>query len=153
MSGGDHQCLDEILNELDLRAQMGKQGKEEDYWVCQRKYPRHPFRCGCVVRFLPAGYTTVSKLAGRTRNLSRSGLGLLVRRMFAMGDPIEVEIQIPGRGAMFMAGLVRFCRYAGRGYHEVGIELKCSQPTPVFSHNPMQAMRTLNWLVPPAMTR
>lgn len=148
----DKQALDDVLNELDMRAQQRQEHEAEDnYWVCQRRYPRHPFRCGCVVRFLPAGYSTVSELSGRTRNLSRTGLGVLVRRVFGQGEPIEVEISPPGRPAMFMGGLVRFCRYVSRGYHELGIELKVSAPKPIFSANPTQALRTLDWLSPQPM--
>lgn len=150
MSSMDQQILESVLNELDVRAEQDGSGeKEQSYWVCQRKYPRHPFRCGCVVRFLPAGYTAMSQMTGRTRNLSRSGLGLLIRRLFALGDPIEVEMLVPGRPPLFMGGVVRFCRYVSHGYHELGVELKVSAATPIFSHNPTLAMRTLDWMTPP----
>ncbi len=146
----DYQALDDVLNELDIRANRRQDHEaEDDYWVCQRRHPRHPFRCGCTVRFLPAGYSTVSALPGRTRNLSRTGLGVLVRRVFAQGEPVEVEIVLPGRPPMFMGGVVRFCRYASRGYHELGVELKTSAAKPIFSANPTQALRTLDWLSPP----
>ena len=49
---------------------------------------------------------------------------------------------------MFMGGLVRFCRYAGRGYYELGIELKAAASEPIFSSNPILAVRALDWLNP-----
>jgi len=143
----DYEALDALLDDLDAKAtQKQQEDSGGDYWVCQRRHPRHPFRVRCVIRFLAGGSSTVSALPGRTRNLSRSGIALLVRRVFAKGEPIEVEINVPDRPITYLAGLVTFCRYAGRGYHELGIELKVSTPAPVFSREPLLAMRTLEWL-------
>lgn len=142
----DHKALDRVLNELDVRAKETPQTDEDSYWVCQRRFPRYPFRANCTVRFLPAGSFSVTKLVGRTRNLSRTGLGFLIRRVFNSGDPVEVEVLFTDRPRVFMAGLARFCRYAGNGFYEVGMELKTAGPDPVFSHNPTQAMHTLDWL-------
>jgi Tfp pilus assembly protein PilZ len=88
----------------------------------------------------------VSELPGRTRNISRGGLGILVRRTFAIGEAIEVEIESPERGPFFMAGRVAFCRYAGQTYYEVGIALKSAQASPIFSVNPALAFEMLHWL-------
>jgi len=145
----DYQALDYLLDELDVRAQKHTAEDAEDaYWACQRKHPRHPFRVGCTVRFMPSGSKLVAAMAGRTRNLSRGGLAVLTRRVFSLGDPIEVEVTLPGRPKMFMAGLVCFCRYAGRGYYELGIELKAAASEPIFSTHPMLAVRALDWLNP-----
>jgi len=143
----DYQILNRLLDELDIRAKSDL-AKADDgaYWVCQRQYARYPFRMPCTVRFLPSGSFTVGELPGRTRNLSRSGLGLLVRRVFAVDDPVEVQVNMPDRGPMYLAGLVRFCRYAGRGYHELGLTLKAASPDPVFSGSPVLARRTYDWL-------
>lgn len=143
----DEDALNVLLDELDAKAQRQHASERSDsYWVCQRRYPRHPFRAQCTVRFLPVGSATVSELPGRTRNLSRSGVGLLVRRVFGIGEAIELELKAPQRPKMYMAGLVTFCRYAGRGFHEVGVALKAAQSEPIFSTNPMAAMQTFDWL-------
>jgi hypothetical protein len=68
--------------------------------------------------------------------------------MFAIGEALEVEISTPRRAKMYMAGLVAFCRYAGRGFYEVGVTLRAAQPEPVFSGNPTAAMETMGWLCP-----
>ena len=150
----DFQALDYLLDELDVRAQKPTAENAEDaYWVCQRKHPRHPFRAGCTVRFMPSGSGSVAAMPGRTRNLSRSGLAVLARRVFSPGDPIEVEVTLSGRPKMFMGGLVRFCRYAGRGYYEVGLELKAAASEPIFSSHPMLAVRALDWLNPEIKNR
>jgi len=143
----DHESLDQLLNELDLRAQQQDLGESaESYWVCQRSHPRRPFRTTCKVHFFPLGSSSLGCLKGRTRNLSRSGVGLLIRRMFAVGDPLEVEITIPGHPVMYVAGLVTFCRYAGQGYHEVGIALRTASGEPVFSKDPQLALEAIDWL-------
>lgn len=149
----DYEALDALLDDLDVKAGQ-KEGEDADdaYWVCQRRHPRHPFRVRCVIRFLAGGGSTVSTMPGRTRNLSRNGIALLVRRVFARDEPIEVEINVPDRPRTYMAGLVTFCRYAGRGYHELGIELKAASPAPVFSREPLLAIRTLEWLRPEPQT-
>ncbi len=142
----DYPAIDNLLNELDSRAGTRRSGGDQADEDCRRERERHPFRVGCVVRFLPSGSSTAGQLRGRTRNLSRNGLGLVVRRVFAMGEPVEIEVNLAGRPRVFLAGLASFCRYAGRGYHEVGIHLYTAQPRPVFSHNPTEAMRLLDWV-------
>ena len=150
----DFQALDYLLDELDVRAQKcTAEDAEDTYWVCNRKHPRHPFRAGCTLRFMPTGSGSVTAMAGRTRNLSRSGLAVLARRVFSLGDPIEVEVTLPGRPTMFMAGLVRFCRYAGRGYYELGVKLKAAASEPIFSSHPALAVRALDWLNPEIKNR
>jgi len=142
----DSKQLSSLLDELDIRARHGSGNEEENSRVCQRQDPRHRFRVECTVRFLPAGSSTVDELPGRTRNLSRNGLALLVGRVFAPKDPVEVEVKLPDYPIRYLAGQVRFCRYVGRGFHEIGILLKASSPKPVFSHAPAQARGALDWL-------
>jgi len=143
----DRETLDRLLEELDVKGrQQHLGGASEDHWICQRRHPRYAFRASCVVRFLSGSFTEVLSVEGRTRNLSRGGLGILAKHVFSLGDPVEVEIQLPGQPRMFMAGLVQFARYAGRGYHELGIGLRTAGQQPVFSRNPEAACQSLDWL-------
>jgi len=73
--------------------------------------------------------------------------------MFAVGDPIEVEVVIPERPRMYMAGVVSFCRYIAGGYHEVGVELKAAGRAPIFSSDPAAAQETLDWLGEPSLKK
>ncbi|HOA74678.1 MAG TPA: PilZ domain-containing protein [Phycisphaerae bacterium] len=149
----DRETLDRLLDELDIKGRQQHVGEHaDDYWVCQRRHPRYAFRTNCVVRFLSADCTQVLSVEGRTRNLSRGGLGILVRHVFNVGDPVEVEIQVPGQPRMYMAGLVQFIRYAGRAYHELGIALRSAGQQPIFSHNPEAAWQSLDWLRHPTQT-
>jgi PilZ domain len=143
--------LDELLNELDRHAEQAETelsaGKQTQYWLCQRQGTRHRFRCNCLVRFFASAAREIGALPGRTRNLSRRGVGLLVRRPFTDGEVIEMELgKRPSQAPTFLAGEVRFCRYAGRGYYEVGVALKSAQNEAIFSGNPAAAMQTLEWV-------
>lgn len=143
----DCEVLDDLLDELDIKARDQHAGeRSEEYWACQRRHPRHPFRVGCKARFLMPGSMALSMLPGHTRNLSRNGLGLLVRRVFVFGEPIEVEVLPPGRPPMFMAGVVRFCRYAGRGFHEIGVQLKAASAEPIISKGCTVPAEVIIWL-------
>ena len=59
---------------------------------------------------------------------------------------MELEIHVPQRTCMYLGGLVTFCRYAGRGFHEIGVALKAAQAQPIFSSSPVVAMQSLDWL-------
>ena len=143
----DKEALDQVLNELDRKAQdQHVEGHSTDYWVCQRRHPRYGFRTDCTIRFICLGTFEVLSLPGRTRNLSRGGIGVIVRRAFSNGDPVEIELKLPNRQLTFMAGLVQFARYAGRGYHELGVSLRIVANNPLFSHNPVQAIQSIAWL-------
>lgn len=142
----DYAALDTLLNDLDARALTGGTRVFPIGEECRRLRVRHPFRVSCIVRFLPGDSSTAAQIVGRTRNLSQNGLALLVRRVFAVGEPVEVEVHVVGRPKHFLAGLTSFCRYAGRGYHEVGVRLQTASPHPVFSDNPTEAIRVLDWL-------
>lgn len=140
-------ALNDLLDELDAKAEQRYTGERgRSYWVCQRKHARHPFRAACTVRFLLGGFMTVTSLPGRTRNLSRNGIGVLVRRLFRQNEPMELEVELPDRPRMYMAGLATFCRYAGRGFHEVGVQLHTVSPEAVFSADPITACERYDWL-------
>ena len=143
----DQYTLDALLDQLDLGARQARTGEEVgDKWACHRKSPRHPFRAKCTVRFPSGGFDQITELPGRTRNLSRGGLALLTRRMFLMGDPVEIEIRPLGKPVMFLAGVVTFCRYAGQGHHELGIALKMAGDEPIFSDRFDEAVQKYDWL-------
>jgi len=138
----NYEALDTLLNDLDVQASLSSDRGQK--W--ERRNPRHPFRVNCKVYcYQPNGYK-VFCINGRTRNLSRNGVGLLVRRVFAPGEPIELEVEVPGRPKMFMAGQTVFCRYAGRSYYEVGVTLHAAGQNPVFSEDPGAAYDSLEWL-------
>lgn len=143
----ERETLDRLLEELDIKGRQQQFNEQSNNcWVCQRRHPRYAFRADCVVRFLSSGSLEIVAITGRTRNLSRGGLGILAKHVFSVGDPVEVELQLPGQPKMYMAGPTQFIRYAGRGFHEIGIALRCAGAKPVFSHNPVAAYQSMEWL-------
>lgn len=149
MSGDkERSILEQVLKDLEAREarqlHMGEPATE--YWEGRRQYPRHTFRVNCVARFLVAGSDQMLVLPGWTRNLSRGGLGLLVKGLCVTGDPVEVELQLPGMPKTYMAGLVQVVRFAGHGYHETGVSLRAVGQVPVFSSEPEAALASLSWL-------
>ena len=141
------EALDQLIAELDAKARQQQVSKHsEQHPACQRRHPRYAFRADCTIRFIGQDQREIVCLPGRTRNLSRGGLAILVNHVFTVGDPIEVELQLPSQPVMFIAGLIHFVRYAGRDYHELGIAIRCASPKPVFSSDPAAAMSTLDWM-------
>jgi len=143
--------LDGLLDELDRHAHESQTQLSTNAPgaspLCQRRAPRYRFRCNCLVRFFASAAMEIGALPGRTRNLSRGGLGLLVQRPFAAGEIIEVELgKCPAHGRAFLAGEVRFCRYTGRGYYEVGVALKTASDQAIFSRNPALAATAFDWV-------
>jgi hypothetical protein len=147
----DRDTLDQLIAELDAKGRQQHLGENsEEYWVCQRRHPRYAFRADCTVRYLTGAWDEVMVTKGRTRNLSRGGLGLLVKHVFCVGDSVEVELTLPNQPVMFMAGVVQFIRYAGRGYHEMGVALKSAGREPIFTKDPEAASQSLGWLKRPS---
>jgi hypothetical protein len=140
------EMLDALLDELDLTGQAEHEAKVANgKWACRRIAPRQRFRAPCTARFLEGQDARVSQRLARTRNISRSGVSFVARRVFAIGEPVELELNIPHRPPVFVAGTVEFCRYVGRASHEVGVALRAIQPHPIFSNDPSAAGESLRW--------
>jgi len=143
--------LDGLLADLDRHASEAQTNLPADNpgtgELYQRRAPRYRFRCNCLVRFFASASMDIGALPGRTRNLSRGGMGLLIQRPFAPGEVIEVELsKCPAHGPAFLAGEVRFCRYTGRGYYEVGVAFKAASDEAIFSRSPACAMTAFDWI-------
>lgn len=117
------QLLDAILNELDEWAERQTStlpGTKAEERHCRRQ----PFRVTCRVRFLTPGQHQVLDIIGRTRNLSRGGFSFMSKRMFSTHEPVELEVELPGRPITYITGTVCFCRYVAKGFYETGAEMK-----------------------------
>jgi hypothetical protein len=127
-----YESLDILLNDLDACARQyeGYQKMEQRY----RSHPRQPFRTRCTIRHAPTG-GRLCEIQGRTRNLCRNGIGFICRKVFSLGDVVELEINLPKRPITYMAGAVRFCRYVSQGYHEIGIELRSAGKETIFKQD------------------
>lgn len=145
----DYELLHEVTAELDATAQVQEQSARDFRMrelFARRSRSRSSFRTDCQIRFLTEGAGGISETPGRTRNISTMGLGLLVRRVFAIGEPVEVELVLPGKPNMFLLGTVRFCRYIRQGYSEMGVILKATSPRSILTSNHIAAQQVLESL-------
>jgi len=111
----------------------------------RRRHVRVPFRTRCVVRYFQPGTHKILTVEGRTRDVSRAGVGLSLGCALRPGEPIELEIRRTRLPVMFLAGTVAYCR-AVRGKYAVGVRLLAAGDGPIFSQAPAVAVRTLPWL-------
>lgn len=54
-------------------------------------------------------------------NISRSGMGMLARRMFRKGERVVVELPSPDGAVRRFEAIVVFCRYVSDMYHDLGV--------------------------------
>jgi len=90
-------------------------------------------------------HNPVIALTACTRNISCGGLGLLIKRVILRGQPVEILIQPPETPPIHFGGTVAICRYAGRGFHELGVRLHTSSTGPLFSVNRHAAIDAYPW--------
>ncbi len=141
--------LDHLARDLDAAAAAARPGvaKGDETEDGARKRRRRPFRTECVVHCLPSLSSPIVVLHARTRNISEGGLGLLIKRVILKGTPLEVVLQPRGSAPIHFAGTAAFCRYAGRGFHEVGVHLRAYGPDPIFMSGPAQACLSHPWFL------
>ncbi len=135
---------DNVMETLDrLSSDLAKRRRAK---ANRRFRDRLPMQLDCVVCYIGQRTDEIATLPGRTRNISRSGIGLVTRRSFYEDEPIEVRIEPPNRSVMYMAGVVRFCRYILDGFYEIGVQLMVAGNAPVFSQDPVKSIRQIPWL-------
>lgn len=142
-----HRELAQLLDELDIRAAAPQHAPAAaETRSNRRRSDRRPFRTWCTVMYWDHHTRGPAELRGRTRNLSRLGLSVLSPRELIFGEPIEVGFSLAGSEPLYMTGLVRFCRYAGRGYYEVGVAMRYAGDDAIL-HLPKEARdETYPWL-------
>jgi hypothetical protein len=119
----DCELIDWLMESLEGQDAPAPHEAEGICRAYRRQEPRYPLRAGCSVRGAAGEPAVRAELAGYTRNVSRRGLGLLLPGVLNQGEVVEVEVTPEGHPPVFMTGVVRYCRYAGKGQHEVGLNL------------------------------
>ena len=136
-----------VLNELDEFSKQWEALRQKEVgWKCRRAKTRRQFRTACEIWFFENGGKTVRRMPARTRNLSERGIGLMTKSVILQGAPIEIRIQPPERPPLHLGGVVIFCHYTRRSFHEVGVALKTCQAEPIFSDDPIKAIKSVPWL-------
>ena len=115
----DEQTAARLLNLLDSRACRRK------VECCQtRKSERRRLRVPCRIRFLARDRTTVLETTGKTRDISRTGLGLLCQRHLAKNTIVHVVVQGPDRKDFNLTGVVMHSRALQEGWYFVGMKFQ-----------------------------
>jgi len=112
----------------------------------RRRRDRAPLKIPCMGYVFGQRTGEIHTHEATTLNISRGGLGLVVRKCFLQDEPIEVRICLPNRSPLYLAGLVRFCMYLSDGFFEIGVQLMSAGDLPIFSADPLKAVRELPWL-------
>ncbi len=113
----DHRVA-ELLNHLDERqrtpsAQDQRRGSE-----------RRQLRANCHVRFLSRDGVTVLETTGKTRDISRTGLGFVCKRHLAKNTHVHVIIAGPGRKSYNLTGVVMHSRAVKGDWYFVGVQFQ-----------------------------
>jgi len=83
----EEQNIVALLESLDTRA-----ARTESAAAQKRESPRQRLRARCDIRFLARDRATVLNTIGRTRDISRTGLGFLCGRHLAKDTPVHVIV-------------------------------------------------------------
>lgn len=152
--GSSDSCSDETASrngeketnlEILRKVAEALQFKESSTFVNSRKQPRRELLVPARLAYLKDASLTVGIKDVFVRNISAGGLALLSDGRMIRGDLIEVSMT-RGKDECFYAGLVSFCRQISNGVHEIGVQIVDQGDQPIFSHNPAQAIKDLNWI-------
>lgn len=92
--------------------------------VQTRAEPRVPFRRGGVVLSLEHPGQTSTLISVWTRNISRSGVGMLLGAFVHPGTRCEIELPRDDGGKQAVFGVVQWCRLIQGIVHELGIKFE-----------------------------
>jgi len=116
-----------------------------DSYVGIRKQDRKKLVAPCTLHYFGGRRSDLHARLAATRNLSTGGVGLLVDRPMARGEPVEVVLD-RGASKLFLAGLVSYCRYVHGRIHEIGVQFVAHSVAPIISGDPPSALNTHNWV-------
>ncbi len=142
------ETLERLLDRLDVKSRNAFRVNSRHAFGSEamRANPRYRYRVECRIFRFHEEKTHVIGTEGRTRNLSRNGLGLITANYLETGIPVEVRIHPPDKPDMYFAGIVAYCRHAGLHFHEIGISLRVVSEQPVFSKDPRGALERDGWI-------
>ena len=139
--------IEEVLDELDRFALRWAYVYNADSGFQERRDKhRRAFRTDCEFWYYGYNGTSIRHYTGLTRNLSERGIGLITKSVVYVGTPIEVCVRALNHPPVHFGGIVTFCRYASKGFHEIGVVLKAYQNKPIFSNDHTHAPARFEWL-------
>lgn len=99
----------------------------------------------CRLAYLKDASLTVVVRDAFVRNISAGGLSLLTVGRMIRGDLIEASVT-QNEGERFYAGLISFCRHITDDIYEIGVQIIDQDDQPIFSQDPLKAIKGLNWI-------
>lgn len=87
----------------------------------RRAAPRINVRLGLMATPLVPGPTPAS-MRVYTRNLSRSGVAFVSRKLFKRGERVALSFKLQGQPAKLVLAEVTFCRYVRNALYEAGAQ-------------------------------
>lgn len=115
-------------------------------FACYRKQPRKQLLTPCTLASFTGMDFRLSTEDAFVRNISTGGVGILTASEKRRGEPIEVAIHSFKEGALYVAGVVAYCRHVEGSIHEVGVQLFAHGRVPVLSSDPISAIQNLDWV-------
>jgi len=113
----DHRVA-ELLNHLDERQRTPSAQDQ------RRGSKRRTLRADCGVRFLARDGATVLNTTGKTRDISRTGVGIVCKRHLAKNTHVHLIIAGPGRKDYNLTGVVMHSRAVKGDWYFVGIQFQ-----------------------------
>ena len=124
------------------------EGLHQEYsssFVNTRKESRNDLMAPCRLAYLKDASLTVVVRDAFVRNISAGGLSLLTVGRMIRGDLIEASVT-QNEGERFYAGLISFCRHITDDIYEIGVQIIDQDDQPIFSQDPLKAVKGLNWI-------
>lgn len=108
-----------ILDRLDAQARVCK----SDY-ASKRASVRRRLRAPCLIRYASRDGTAVLTAPGKTRDLSRTGLGVLAKASFSAHAELYLTLILPDEKTVGLTGKVVYARGLRLGWYIVGVKLQ-----------------------------
>lgn len=87
-----------------------------------RVFDRRRLRAPCTVRYISPDGDHVMGREGRMRDISRSGIGFLIKHCFARGTQLHVTTHLSESKVVDFTGTVTFSRLIRLGWYAVGMQ-------------------------------
>ena len=115
----DEPQVREILDHIDEQARtLGERIEDRRSWLRKR------LRVSCLIRYASRDERTVQTAAGKTRDLSRVGLGVLTKVSFPAQTDVHVTLTFEDGKTGVLTGKVIYTRGLRSGWYLTGVKLQ-----------------------------
>jgi hypothetical protein len=115
----DEPQVREILDHIDGQARaLGERTENRRSWLRKR------LRVSCLIRYASRDDRTIQTTAGKTRDLSRVGLGVLTKVQFPAHTDVHVTLALGDEKTGVLTGKVVYSRGLRSGWYLMGVKLQ-----------------------------